>query len=163
MNETVPDQQKSVPLGNFAVRWIMPTESLLLPVSVEAFSHLAEFIRSNQVAMFTMVTSDGTLHSRPLLTRQVDQDGPALWFFLASHFLKTEEWLHGREVALSYVSADQTGCYSVSGRALVVHDKAKAEELWTPGDATRFPTSVDDPRLVLLRVEVEAVQYWDSP
>ena len=140
----------------------MPTESLLLPVSVEAFAHLAEFIRSNQVAMFTMVTSDGTLHSRPLLTRQVDSSGHNLWFFLVSNFPKAEEWLHGREVALSYVSADKTGCYSVSGRALVEHDKAKAEELWTPGVATRFPTSVNDPRLLLLRVEVEAVEFWDS-
>jgi general stress protein 26 len=51
----------------------------------------------------------------------------------------------------------------VSGRAEVVHDKTKAEELWTPGVATRFPTGPDDPRLVLLRVEVEAVEYWDSP
>ena len=141
----------------------MPTESILLPVSVEAFAHLTEFVRTNQVAMFTMVTSDGTLHSRPLLTRQVDQAGPALWFFLASNFHKAEDWLHGREVALAYVSADKTGCYSVSGRALVVHDKAKAEELWTPRVATRFPIGADDPRLVLLRVEVEAVEFWDSP
>ena len=140
----------------------MPTESTLLSVSVEAFTHLAEFVQTNQVAMFTMVTSDGTLHSRPLLTRQVDQSGHGLWFFLASNFPRAEEWLHGREVALAYVSADKTGCYSVSGRALVVHDKAKAEELWKPGAATRFPTGVDDPRLVLLRVEEEAVEFWDS-
>src|SRR5438034_11339305 len=104
----------------------MPTESSsLLPVSVEVFAHLAEFIQSNKVALFTTVTSDGTLHSRPLLTRQVDHSGHALWFFLASNFPKAEEWLHGREVALAYVSSDETGCYSVSGRALVVHDKAK--------------------------------------
>jgi general stress protein 26 len=141
----------------------MPTESTLLPVSVEAFAHLAEFIQTNKVALFTTVTSDGTLHSRPLLTRQVDEANHALWFFVASNFPKAEEWLHGREVALAYVSADEKGCYSVSGRAHVVHDKAKAEELWTPGAATRFPTGADDPRLVLLRVEVEAVEFWDSP
>jgi len=29
----------------------MPTESILLPVSVEAFAHLAEFIQTNQVAL----------------------------------------------------------------------------------------------------------------
>lgn len=141
----------------------MPTETILLPVSTEVFASLAGFIADNKIALFSMVTRDGTLHSRPLLTREVDVSGHELWFFLASNFPKAEEWLHGREIGLSYVSPDKTGCYSVSGRALVVHDKAKAEELWTPGVATRFPTGPDDPRLVLLRVEVEAVEYWDSP
>jgi len=141
----------------------MPTESTLLPVSVEAFAHLAGFIARNQTALFTTMTSDGTLHSRPLMTRQVDRENQLIWFFLASNFPKAEEWLHGREVALAYVSPDKTGIYSVSGRALVVHDAAKAEELWTPGAATRFPTSPQDPRLVLLKIEAEAVEYWDSP
>ena len=141
----------------------MPTVSTLLPTSVESFASLTRFIEENKIALFTTVTSDGTLHSRPLLTREIDQAGPALWFFLASNFPKAEEWLHGREAGLAYVSPDKSGYYSVSGRALVVHDKAKAEELWTPGAATRFPTGADDPRLVLLRVEVEAVEFWDSP
>ena len=148
----------------FAVRYIMPTESTLLPTSVESFTKLARFIEENKIALFTTVTSDGTLHGRPLLTRDIDLAGHALWFFLASNFPKAEEWLQGREVGLAYVSSDKTGgYYSVSGRAQVVHDKEKAEELWTPGAATRFPTSADDPRLVLLRVEVEAVEFWDSP
>lgn len=141
----------------------MPTESTLLPISVEAFATLAEFIKDTKVAMFTTATSDGTLHSRPLLTREVDLAGHALWFFMASNFAKAEEMLDGREVGLSYVAPDKAGYYSVSGRAQVVHDKAKAAELWTPGVATRFPTSADDPRLVLVRVTVESVEYWDSP
>jgi general stress protein 26 len=141
----------------------MPTETILLPVSTEVFTSLAGFITENKIALLTMVTRDGTLHSRPLLTRKVDVSSHALWFFLASNFPKAEEWLHGREIGLSYISSEQTGYYSVSGRAEVIHDKTKAEELWTPGVATRFPTGPDDPRLVLLRVEVEAVEYWDSP
>ncbi len=141
----------------------MNAETTLLPISVDAFAKLAGFIATNQVAVFTTMTSDGTLHSRPLLTREVDLAGHALWFFVASNFAKAEEMLDGREVGLSYVAPDKAGYYSVSGRAQVVHDKAKAAELWTPGVATRFPTSADDPRLVLVRVSVEAVEYWDSP
>ena len=140
----------------------MNAASTLLPISVDTFAKLAEFIATNKVAVFTSMTSDGTLHSRPLLTREVDLSGHALWFFLASNFAKVEEWLHGREVGLSYASSDGAGYYSVSGRACIVHDKAKSTELWTPGVATRFPLSADDPRLVLVRVDVEAVEYWDS-
>jgi general stress protein 26 len=141
----------------------MHAQSTLLPISVESFARLANFIEDNNTAIFTTVTSDGTLHSRPLLTREVDLEGNALWFFVASNFPKVEEFLHGREVGLAYTSPDQESYYSVSGRAEVVHDKAKAEELWTPVAATRFPQGARDPRLVLIRVEVEAVEYWDAP
>lgn len=141
----------------------MHPDSTLLPISIESFATLAGFIEDNPIALFTTVTSDGTLHSRPLVTREVDLAGNALWFFIASNFPKVEEMLNGREVGLSYFSPNQKSYYSISGRARVVHDKVKAEELWTPAAATRFPTSADDPRLVLLRVDVEAVEYWDSP
>jgi len=141
----------------------MNAASTLLPTSLVTFANLAGFIEYNKTAIFTMMTSDGTLHSRPLITREVDLSGHALWFYMASNFAKAEEMLDGREVGLSYAAPDRSGYYSVSGRAQVVHDKAKATELWEPGTATRFPTSPDDPRLVLVRVTVEAVEYWDAP
>ncbi len=141
----------------------MNAESTLLPISVESFATLAEFLKDTKIAMFTMVTSDGTLHSRPLVTREVDLAGNALWFFAVTNFANAETILNEKEVALSYASPDKKNYVSVSGRAHVVHDKAKTEELWTPMPATRFPKGVDDPGLVLLRVDVEAVEYWDSP
>ena len=129
----------------------------------DSLASLAELIKAAKIGMFTAVTADGLLHSRPLVTRQVDLEGNALWFFMASNFPKAEEILHDKEVAVSYALPDHTGYIAISGHALVVHDHAKAEELWTPMNATRFPKGPDDPRLVLLRVKVEAVQYWDSP
>ncbi len=135
----------------------------LIDTQAEAFAQLAEFIKGSNIALLTSVTSDGTLHSRPLLTRDVDRENNALWFLAASNFSKAERILHDREVALAYVSADRQSFASVSGRAEVVHDKAKARELWDPMAETRFPKSVDDPRLVLLRVSVTAVEFWDAP
>jgi general stress protein 26 len=141
----------------------MNAASTLLPVTVESFAKLAGFIKAAQTCMFTTVTTDGSLHSRPLLTREVDVAGHALWFFAVSNFSKVGVILDEKPVALSYAAAEGQGYVSVSGRAHVVHDKAKTEELWTPMAATRFPKGVDDPRLILLRVDVEAVEYWDSP
>lgn len=141
----------------------MNAASTLLPISGESFARLAEFIKDTKIAMFTTVTSDGTLHSRPLVTREVDLAHHALWFFAVTHFTHAEEILDDKEVALAYASPDKQGYFSVSGRAHVVHDKAKTEELWTPMAATRFPKGVDDPGLVLVRVDVGAVEYWDSP
>ncbi|MDB6113572.1 MAG: ral stress protein, partial [Lacunisphaera sp.] len=132
----------------------MDPASSLTSGSVDSFAKLTEFIQDARVGMFTTRTADGTLHSRPLLTRQVDAAGNALWFFAASNFAKAGSILDDKEVAISYVSPDQKGYVSVSGRAHVVHDQAKAEELWTPMTSTRFPKTADDPRLVLLRVDV---------
>jgi general stress protein 26 len=135
----------------------------LVDTQAEAFAQLAALIQDSKIALLTSVTTDGTLHSRPLLTREVDRENTALWFLAASNFSKAGRILHDKEVALAYVSADRQNFASVSGRAQVVHDKIKALELWDPMAATRFPKSVDDPRLVLLRVNVTAIEFWDAP
>jgi len=51
----------------------------------------------------------------------------------------------------------------VSGRASVVRDRGKAEELWSPAMKAWFPDGLDDPDLALLRVQVEDAEYWDTP
>jgi general stress protein 26 len=135
----------------------------LVDTQAEAFGRLAEFIKGGNIALLTSVTTDGSLQGRPLLTREVDREHNALWFLAASNFSKAERILHDKEVSLAYVSANRQSFASVSGRAEVVHDKAKARELWDPMVETRFPKSVDDPRLVLLRVNVTAVEFWDAP
>ena len=52
---------------------------------------------------------------------------------------------------------------SISGRAEVVKDKAKIEELWSPVLKAWFPEGLDDPHLCLLKIPVEQAEYWDAP
>ena len=52
---------------------------------------------------------------------------------------------------------------SLSGRAEVVHDASKAEELWNPIYKAWFPKGLDDPNLVLLKIKTERAEFWDSP
>ena len=40
-------------------------------------------------------------------------------------------------------------------------DPAKARELWSPFLKAWFPQGLDDPDLVLIRVEVESAEFWD--
>jgi len=51
---------------------------------------------------------------------------------------------------------------SVSGRARLVRDPAKAKELWSPLLKAWFPGGLDDPRLALLRIGVDHAEYWDA-
>lgn len=62
----------------------------------------------------------------------------------------------------STVNVDDSRYVSLSRRAEVIQDKAKTEELWNPLYRAWFPKGVNDPDLVLLKVKVEAAEYWDS-
>jgi general stress protein 26 len=44
-----------------------------------------------------------------------------------------------------------------------VKDKAKAKELWNVFYKAWFPEGLDDPKLALIRVDVDHAEYWDSP
>ena len=52
---------------------------------------------------------------------------------------------------------------SLTGRARVVEDAAKKKELWNSAVEAWFPEGPDDDGVVLLRVEGDSAEYWDSP
>jgi general stress protein 26 len=52
---------------------------------------------------------------------------------------------------------------SLSGDAVVVEDVAKKRELWNSAVEAWFPQGPDDDSVVLLKVEADSAEYWDSP
>lgn len=133
------------------------------PTHTESFARLNELISDIQVAMLTTRTEDGVLRSRPMATQQIDLIDGVIWFFSSSESPKTDEILHQKQVNLAYAAVDKQRYVSVSGEAHVVRDKTKAKELWKPAAKIWFPEGVDDPSLILLRVDVTSAEYWDSP
>lgn len=119
-------------------------------------------IKDIRVAMLTTVDEDGSLHSRPMATQKEEFDGD-LWFFTSSATTKTGEIQRDQRVNVSYAAPDDNRFVSLSGTARVVRDKAKAKELWNPILKAWFPQGLDEPDLVLLNVQVEKAEYWDSP
>lgn len=123
---------------------------------------LWDLIKDIKIAMLTTVCSDGRLHSRPMVTQRVDFDGD-LWFFTLRETEKVDDVHKDKHVNVAYQSADGNRFVSVAGRAKVITDRSKAEELWWPGLKAYFPNGLDDPKLALLRVTVESAEYWESP
>jgi protease I len=123
---------------------------------------LGEMIKNIKVAMLTTRKSDGSLHSCPMMT-QGKQFDRILWFFTARSSAKGDEIAEDQEVNLSYADPGANRYVSVSGRAKLVRDRAKAQELWTPAVKAWFPRGLDDPELALLQVSVERAEYWDAP
>jgi general stress protein 26 len=141
----------------------MKTQSIPPQTHAESFARLGELIKDINIAMLSTTAEDGTIRSRPMGTQQIDLLDGAIWFFTASGSPKTAEILHRKQVNLSYSSIEKQRYVSVSGQAHLVRDNAKARQLWKPAAKIWFPEGVDDPTLMLLRVDVVAAEYWDSP
>jgi general stress protein 26/GNAT superfamily N-acetyltransferase len=135
-----------------------PTERTAM---TDAHEELWERIEKVRPTMMTTVERDGTLRSRPMWTLGDGFDG-SLWFFTSDDAPKAEELAADPRVLLSYAAPDKDLFLSVWGRAAVVHDRTKAEELWNVYAEAWFPEGLDDPHLALLRVDVERAQYWED-
>ncbi|MFL6227451.1 MAG: pyridoxamine 5'-phosphate oxidase family protein [Pyrinomonadaceae bacterium] len=123
---------------------------------------LAEMIREIDFAMLTTAEGDGSLRSRPMSTQRREFDGD-LWFFTRESAPKVGEIEREQQVNVSYAKPEDQRYVSVSGRATVVRERAKIEELWSPELKAWFPEGLEDPDIALLRVAVERAEYWDSP
>jgi len=125
---------------------------------------LGKLIAGVEIAMLTTVRRDGRLVSRPL--RTVAATGPfggELWFFVRASSHKVEEIEGDPHVNLAYASPEGNTYVSVSGRARLVDNRAKVDELWTPAMELFFPNGRNDHDVVLLRVDVEGAEFWDGP
>jgi general stress protein 26 len=128
----------------------------------EKIEKLRELIQDIDIAMLTTMEPNGSLRSRPMGTQQVEFDGD-LWFFTTIDTTKVDEINQYNRVNVSYAAPGKNRYVSVSGTALLLNDRAKMEELWSPIYKAYFPDGLDDPKLRLMKIEVEKAEYWDSP
>jgi len=118
---------------------------------------LRDLIKDIDTAMLTTATEEG-LVSRPMKTQEVEFDGD-LWFFTKKETNKYDEILHNQDVNVAYAGKSYV---SVRGRAEIVEDLNKKKELWSKMYEKIMQTSYDDPNVILIKVNVEAAEYWES-
>lgn len=123
----------------------------------EEIETLRELIKDIDIAMLTTATEEG-LVSRPMKTQEVEFDGD-LWFFTKKETNKYDEILQDQDVNVAYAGKSYV---SVRGRAEIVEDLDKKRELWSKVYEKIMQTSYDDPNIVLIKVNVEAAEYWES-
>lgn len=128
----------------------------------EKLAKLREIVKAVDICMLTTVDEGGDLHSRPMSNnRDVEFDGD-LWFFTYGSSHKVDEVGRVPKVNASFADVKEQQYASVSGRAEIVRDRAKIEELWQPQLKAWFPEGVDTPDLALLKVTAERAEYWDG-
>ena len=128
----------------------------------EEIQKFGELIKDINIAMLTTALPDGSLRSRPMATQAGEFDG-TLWFFTGKETEKVHEIQDDQHVNLSYSKPSEQKYVSVSGRASVLRDQAKIDELWSTPLKAWFPDGKDDPNIALLKIQVESAEYWDTP
>jgi general stress protein 26 len=124
--------------------------------------HVAELVERAEIGMLTTMTRDGRHVSRPMALQRTEFDGD-LWFFAYQDSDKVAQISVHPEVNVSFSNTKQSEWTSLTGTAAVVHDRAKAEELWSPPLEAWFEDGLDTPGLTLIRVHAQSAEYWESP
>lgn len=128
----------------------------------EELARLKDKIKDIKIAMLTTIEQDGELHTRPMGTHEMDEDG-TLWFFTYDDTAKTKEVQHDRQVSLSYTDTGAATYVCAAGTAAVSHDKEKMKQLWSPVLKAWFPKELEEPNIALLKVKLHKAEYWDEP
>jgi general stress protein 26 len=124
----------------------------------EAVKKVAYLMTKSKLCMFATL-SVGAIVSRPMATQSVEFDGD-LWFFAYEDSDKVAEIAINPACNVSFESG--SSWVSLSGNAVLVHDNAKAKELWNPSLKAWFPDELDEPGLALIKVNASSGEYWDS-
>lgn len=110
--------------------------------------------------MMTTIDEDGGIYSCPMTLQQATDDG-AMWFF-TSTTTPTARNIE-RDPRIGVALMDDSDFYaSVYGTASLVTDREKMRQLWDTMVKAWFPQGVEDPHLVLVRLDIARGEYWDS-
>ncbi len=129
-------------------------------MSAEDTRKVAELLKGQRFGFLTTTTPEGKLTSRPMALQEVEFDGD-LWFFAE----QSAPWLtHISRSPQVNVGAGSGGDWvSLTGEAVVVSDVAKKKELWNGGVEAWLPQGPEDPSVVLVKVDGDSAEYWESP
>ena len=133
----------------------------------EKLQKLHELITEIETAMFTTRRADGRLVSRPMAV-QKRAAGADLWFVTMRGSEKLDEIAADPQINLAFFKDRTKDWVSVSGLARVVDDRAKIRELYQPDWRAWFGDeggaqdgSPDDPRMILIGVDVEMAMFLE--
>ena len=124
---------------------------------------LREMVKDIDFCMLTTVDENGDPHSRPMSSNgDIDPNGD-IWFFTGASSHKVSEISKLPKVNVSFADPDNQHYVSITGKAQLVRDRKKIDELWRPEFKMWFPEGKDDPEVALLKINLEKAEFWDSP
>jgi general stress protein 26 len=124
-------------------------------------SRVWDIIEKAPVGMLTTRFAGG-LRARPLEAR-ADRDAGIIWFVTDVRGTKDDEIDAAHDIGLVFYDEDGRAYLSITGRASVMRDTAKAKDIWKKTDDIWLTGGPDDPNVRVLRVEPITAELWDGP
>lgn len=97
-------------------------------------SRVWDIIDKARIGMLTTSFSGG-LRARPLEAR-TDRDAGIIWFVTDVRGAKDDEIGAAHDIGLVFIHEDDRAYLSITGRAFVTRDTAKAKDIWRKTDDT---------------------------
>ncbi len=124
-------------------------------------SRVWDIIEKAPVGMLTTRFAGG-LRARPLEAR-ADRDAGIIWFVTDVRGAKDDEVDAAHDIGLVFIDEDSRAYLSITGRASVTRDTAKAKEIWKKTDDIWLQGGPDGSNVRVLRVEPVTAELWDGP
>lgn len=104
----------------------------------------------------------GGLRARPLEARP-DRKAGLIFFVTDARDGKDAEIEGAHGVGVVFIDRDDKAYLSITARAQVLRDPAKAVAIWKRTDSAWWPQGPYDPNVRVLRVEPHSAELWDGP
>ncbi|MBA4001389.1 pyridoxamine 5'-phosphate oxidase family protein [Brevundimonas sp.] len=128
----------------------------------DAEERLFKAIEDTRVGMLG-VSGGEPRHMQPM-TAFAERDAGELWFFIYrdTDLLRDVNASGGHHAMFCLISKDRE-IYACLGGELEEHfDRERMERYWSPVVAAWYPDGKDDPRLTLMRMQLDDAQIWIS-
>jgi len=120
---------------------------------------LIDLLNDFDNAMLVTRSSDGSLDGRPMALAKIEEDG-AIWFITDRNSGKVADLMMDDEVVVTMQGSSKF--VSLSGQAHAVDDRAKLDELWSESMKVYFPEGKASQSILLLRIDPDRGEYWDT-
>ncbi|MFL6797259.1 MAG: pyridoxamine 5'-phosphate oxidase family protein [Xanthobacteraceae bacterium] len=116
----------------------------------------------DKVGVCMLVTSSASaLRARPLEARPERESG-LIWFITDLRSGKEQEIEAEHDVCLIFIDKEDRAYLSLTARAEVRRDHAKARQIWKSNDGIWW-SGPEDPNACVLRVRPLVAELWDGP
>lgn len=121
---------------------------------------LKALLEKFESAMLITHAQGERIRARPMVIAKLEANGD-VWFLTGKESPKVHEIENNQHVAVVCQDGEKI-CISITGRAEMVNDRRKLDEMWKETFKVWFPGGKDDPDIRLIFVRGEEAEYWDT-
>jgi general stress protein 26 len=125
-----------------------------------AQDHVWDIAEKIGICMLTTASDQG-IRSRPMHAAS-DRDAGCIWFITDQRGAKDEEIKAAPGVCLAFADIRSNTYLSMTGRAEMLCDTARAQDLWSAETQAWWPKGPTDPDVRVLQVVPDHAEYWDA-